>query len=344
VLSYSFLPYPYHSPPLPFPQLEMPLSRRHQQHHHHRHHHNGDGPSGAGNGQSSASTSSTTSSSSTTARPAHTKVLRAKDASYSEGILQDFRREEIPTELAKFYDLQGMEGGREGGRKGGNRGGKPCLKGSSINHSPSLPPSFPPCLPADIIGIGTTSKVYRCKRRARQVVHACKVIDKRKLNMEVDNKDLLLEQLRKEIEILQHLHHPNIVQFEDVIETAEKLFVIMELIQGGELFEYLLDRGPLPEDVALHIFRQVMGAITYMHDRGVVHRDLKAENLLVVDPTADYPTVKVRKEGGREGQDRWCVLLARCCYLGAHIPFLCFPFFHIHTHTNSSSTLGFPPF
>lgn len=231
-------------------KLEMPTScrRQQQQHYHHR---NGDGPSGAGNGHSSASTLSSTSPSSTTARPAHTKVLRAKDNSYSEGILQDFRREEIPTELAQFYDLK------------------------------------------DIIGIGTTSKVYRCKRRARQTVYACKVIDKRKLNMEVDNKDLLLEQLRKEIEILQHLHHPNIVEFEDVIETADKIFVIMELVQGGELFEYLLDRGPLQEDVALHVFRQVMGAITYMHDRGVVHRDLKAENLLVVDSTAEYPTVKL---------------------------------------------------
>jgi serine/threonine protein kinase len=135
--------------------------------------------------------------------------------------------------------------------------------------------------------------VYRCKRRARQTVFACKVIDKRKLNIEIDNKDMLLEQLRKEIEILQHLQHPNIVRFEDVIETADKIFVVMELIQGGELFEYLLDRGPLAEDVALHVFRQVMGAITYMHDRGVVHRDLKAENLLLVDPAAEYPTVKL---------------------------------------------------
>lgn len=135
--------------------------------------------------------------------------------------------------------------------------------------------------------------MYKCKRRARKEVYACKVIDKRKLNMEVDNKDLLLEQLRKEIEILQHLSHPSIVEFEDVIETADKIFVIMELVQGGELFEYLLDRGPLPEEVAVHIMRQVMSAITYMHDRGVVHRDLKAENLLVVDPTADFPTVKL---------------------------------------------------
>jgi len=277
----------------------MRMSRRN----HHHHHHN-DGPSGAGNGLSSASTSSSTSSSSTTARPAHTKVLRAKDASYSEGILQDFRREEIPTELAKFYDLQGMRREREGvDYKCVCFCCEVIIKVLILpSFPPSLPPSLPPPLPPDIIGIGTTSKVYRCKRRARQVVYACKVIDKRKLNVEVDNKDLLLEQLRKEIEILQHLHHPNIVQFEDVIETAEKLFVIMELIQGGELFEYLLDRGPLPEDVALHVFRQVMGAITYMHDRGVVHRDLKAENLLVVDPTAEYPTVKVRRERGREGR------------------------------------------
>ena len=66
-------------------------------------------------------------------RPAHKKQLRAKDASYSESIIQDFRREEIPTELAKLYDLQ------------------------------------------DIVGIGTTSKVYKCKRRARADVFACKV-------------------------------------------------------------------------------------------------------------------------------------------------------------------------
>lgn len=154
----------------PSHQVELPVSRRGT-------HGHGDFPSAAGNGSSLRKSS----------RPAHTKVLRAKDASYSEGILQDFRREEIPMELAKFYDLQ------------------------------------------DIIGIGTTSKVYKCKRRARQDVFACKVIDKRKLNMEVDNKDLLLDQLRKEIEILQHLTHPNIVEFQDVIETGDKVRLGMGL-------------------------------------------------------------------------------------------------------------------
>lgn len=113
-LSYLLSRSPYHSPPYPHMQLEMPISRRRQQHHHR----NGDGPSGAGNGHSSASISSSTSSSSTTARPAHTKVLRAKDASYSEGILQDFRREEIPTELAQFYDLQGAWERRDCVREG----------------------------------------------------------------------------------------------------------------------------------------------------------------------------------------------------------------------------------
>ncbi len=78
-----------------------------------------------------------------------------------------------------------------------------------------------------------------------------------------------------------------------MVETADKIFVVMELIQGGELFEYLLDRGPLPEAAAVHIMRQVMSAIAYLHSQGVVHRDLKAENLLVVDPTEDFPTVKL---------------------------------------------------
>lgn len=93
-LSWSF---PHHS------QLELAVSRgRHKQHR------NGDGPSGAGSGNSATSTTSSKT------RPAHTKVLRAKDASYSEGILQDFRREEIPAELAKFYDMQGETSNQEG--------------------------------------------------------------------------------------------------------------------------------------------------------------------------------------------------------------------------------------
>jgi len=75
-------------------------------------------------------------------------------------------------------------------------------------------------------------QVYKCKRRARKETFACKVIDKRKLNIELENKDLLLEQLRKEIEILQQLEHPNIVRFQDVMETADKIFVVMELVQG----------------------------------------------------------------------------------------------------------------
>jgi hypothetical protein len=93
-LSWSF---PHHL------QLELAVSRgRHKQNR------NGDGPSGAGSGNSATSTTSSKT------RPAHTKVLRAKDASYSEGILQDFRREEIPAELAKFYDMQGETPNQEG--------------------------------------------------------------------------------------------------------------------------------------------------------------------------------------------------------------------------------------
>lgn len=126
-------------------------------------------------------------------RARHKKALRPKDASYSESMIQDFKREEIPTELAKLYDMKG------------------------------------------IIGIGTTSKVYLCKRRARSEAFACKVIDKRKLNIEIENKELLLTQLRKEIEILQQLSHPSIVGFEDVVETADKIFVVMELVQGETL-------------------------------------------------------------------------------------------------------------
>ncbi len=85
----------------------------------------------------------------------------------------------------------------------------------------------------------------------------------------------------REIEILQKLRHPNILRYLHSIVTEEVVYIVTEVVTGGELFDYLSQRDSLPEDECRTIFRQILSAIDYMHDCGVCHRDLKLENVLL---------------------------------------------------------------
>jgi serine/threonine protein kinase len=82
-------------------------------------------------------------------------------------------------------------------------------------------------------------------------------------------------------QILKELHHPNIIHLEDVYEVPERIYMVMEVMSGGELFDYVVEKGTLSEEEASTFIRQITSAIAYMHSRGVIHRDLKPENLLL---------------------------------------------------------------
>ncbi|KAG5177373.1 kinase-like domain-containing protein [Tribonema minus] len=141
----------------------------------------------------------------------------------------------------------------------------------------------------ELIGHGTSAKVFMCVRRSTGERLACKVIDKRRLNLEPgEGGERLLAQLRREIDTLRKLEHPNIVKFQDFVETADTIYVVMELVTGGELFDYLIENGCMEEQRAAHLMHGVVGAIAYMHSRGIVHRDLKGEALMrgVIDAAA----------------------------------------------------------
>ncbi len=85
----------------------------------------------------------------------------------------------------------------------------------------------------------------------------------------------------REFELMRHLNHPNIVQLFDCVSTPACQYLILELVEGGELLSFCFDSGPLPEATARPLFRDVMDAVDYLHRKGVVHRDLKLENCLL---------------------------------------------------------------
>lgn len=125
------------------------------------------------------------------------------------------------------------------------------------------------------IGKGNFAKVKLAKHLLTGRDVAIKVIDKK--TMTPSN----LSKLMREVRIMKMLHHPNVVQLFEVIETRETLHLVMEYANGGEVFDYLVAHGRMKENEARVKFRQIVSAVQYMHQKRIVHRDLKAENLLL---------------------------------------------------------------
>jgi len=144
----------------------------------------------------------------------------------------------------------------------------------------------------NVLGVGSTSTCHRCLERATDNHFACKIIDKRHMEMRFAG---MLEQFHVEIEALRSLQHPNIIHLNDVYITQNKIYIVMELMDGGELFDYVVKRGTLTELEASNLMRQITSAIEYMHSQGIVHRDLKPENLLLKTKAKPgiIPTVKI---------------------------------------------------
>ncbi|XP_067029479.1 serine/threonine-protein kinase MARK2-like isoform X13 [Acropora muricata] len=125
------------------------------------------------------------------------------------------------------------------------------------------------------IGKGNFAKVKLAKHVPTGKEVAIKIIDKTQLNPSS------LQKLFREVRIMKFLDHPNIVKLYEVIETDKTLYLVMEYASGGEVFDYLVAHGRMKEKEARAKFRQIVSAVQYCHQKHVIHRDLKAENLLL---------------------------------------------------------------
>ncbi|XP_059397893.1 serine/threonine-protein kinase MARK2-like isoform X3 [Carassius carassius] len=125
------------------------------------------------------------------------------------------------------------------------------------------------------LGKGNFAKVKLAKHVLTDKEVAVKIIDKAQLNSSS------LQKLFREVRIMKLLNHPNIVKLFEVIETEKSLYLVMEYASGGEVFDYLVAHGRMKEKEARAKFRQIVSAVQYCHQKCIVHRDLKAENLLL---------------------------------------------------------------
>ncbi|XP_046868257.1 serine/threonine-protein kinase par-1 isoform X6 [Drosophila willistoni] len=126
------------------------------------------------------------------------------------------------------------------------------------------------------LGQGTYGKVQLGINKETGQEVAIKTIKKCKIEAEAD-----LVRIRREVQIMSSVQHPNIIHIYEVFENREKMVLVMEFAAGGELYDYLSERKVLSEEEARRIFRQVATAVYYCHKHKICHRDLKLENILL---------------------------------------------------------------
>jgi len=125
------------------------------------------------------------------------------------------------------------------------------------------------------LGRGAFSIVYQATHKPTGSQHAVKVINKKDLGKDYEKN------LKMEVDILKKVNHPNIIALKELFDTQDKLFLVMELVTGGELFDKIVEKGSYTESEAVQLVRKIVSAVEYLHNIGIVHRDLKPENLLL---------------------------------------------------------------
>ncbi|XP_006349867.1 CBL-interacting serine/threonine-protein kinase 1-like [Solanum tuberosum] len=126
------------------------------------------------------------------------------------------------------------------------------------------------------LGEGNFGKVKFAKHTDSAQSFAIKILEKNRI------QDLrITDQIKREIRTLKVLKHPNVVRLYEVLASKTKIYMVLEYVNGGELFDRIASKGKLSETQGRKLFQQLIDGVSYCHDKGVFHRDLKLENVLI---------------------------------------------------------------
>ncbi|KAL7121659.1 hypothetical protein ACP275_02G194300 [Erythranthe tilingii] len=150
------------------------------------------------------------------------------------------------------------------------------------------------------LGEGTFAKVKFATNVQTGDRVAIKIIDRDRVL-----RHKIIEQIKREISTMKMIKHPNVVNLFEVMASKTKIYIVLEYVDGGELFDKIAKYGKLKEDAARRYFQQLINVVDYCHSRGVYHRDLKPENLLLdsygILKVSDFGlsafSVQVREDG-----------------------------------------------
>jgi len=141
-----------------------------------------------------------------------------------------------------------------------------------------------------VLGHGASGKVYAVTHKMTRKIYACKVVRK---NSSINDA----QSMSTEIEIMKRIRHRNIVSMYELYETPKCLWIILELVDGGDLHSYLASTPNYNEVLAAKQFKQILQGLHYLHSLGVVHRDLKLANILLKEGGGSNSDLKIADFG-----------------------------------------------
>ncbi|KQK78051.1 death-associated protein kinase 2 [Amazona aestiva] len=138
---------------------------------------------------------------------------------------------------------------------------------------------------------GQFAIVKKCRDKSTGLEYAAKFIKKRQSR--ASRRGVRREEIEREVSILQQILHANIIKLHDIYENKTDVVLILELVSGGELFDFLAQKESLSEEEATRFIKQILDGVNYLHSKKIAHFDLKPENIMLLDKNISIPHIKL---------------------------------------------------
>uniref|UniRef100_A0A8B9JUS8 non-specific serine/threonine protein kinase n=1 Tax=Astyanax mexicanus TaxID=7994 RepID=A0A8B9JUS8_ASTMX len=154
----------------------------------------------------------------------------------------------------------------------------------------------PPCPLAVVftwisLETGQFAVVRKCRKKSTGLEYAAKFIKKRRSKS--SRRGVSKDDIEREVSILKEIKHPNVITLHDVFENKHEVILILELVAGGELFDFLAEKESLSEEEATEFLKQILDGVNYLHSKHIAHFDLKPENIMLLNRSMPHPRIKL---------------------------------------------------
>lgn len=165
------------------------------------------------------------------------------------------------------------------------------------------------------IGSGAFSRVFQCRHKGTNVIRCVKQIPKEDSTGEEEDS------IMREVEILREADHPHILKIYEYYQDSQNFYIVSELLEGGELFDEIINSVHLDEKKAASLMEQILSAVSYLHKHNIIHRDIKPENIVFEhkSPNSNIKLIDFGTSKRIRERERLKAKLGTCYYVAPEV-------------------------